>query len=304
MWRLPCVAVSLDALDQSGKHEVDLSTSIYKLRLNADGKPMGTSPERESTLRDTPGSTVVRRNANAVPAVVDQQVRAFRHSQQQVRDIEEALARGEGCRVFGHLDVERVAGNFHVSVHTQNFFVLQQLFAADTARINTSHTIDTISFGRPYPGRVNPLDGTTHIVESGAKTFRYFLKVVPTNFRSYGSSRAFVATRAASAAAAAAEARRVEEEGDDPTTLDDEGRRVLRTNQYSVTEYVSTNKAGDGVVPAVFFVYDLSPIVMVIDEVPFRLGHYLTRICAVVGGVFAVTRMVDRWLWELLKGSK
>ena len=79
--------------------------------------------------------------------------------------------------------------------------------------------------------------------------------------------------------------------------------RVLRTNQYSVTEYVSHTKPGDGVVPAVFFVYDLSPIAITIDEVPFKFGHYLTRVCAVVGGVFAVTRMVDRWAWKAMEST-
>ncbi|GHP03693.1 hypothetical protein PPROV_000244800 [Pycnococcus provasolii] len=310
LWRLPCVAVSLDALDQSGKHEVDLHTSIYKQPLDSNGAAIvGKTPEREWTLRDTPqqGGLMTKdgKEDNSAPSALQRHVRAFQHSQQIVRDIEKALGREEGCRVYGHLDVERVGGNFHISVHTQNFFVLQQLFAADTARINTSHTIDSLSFGRAYPGRVNPLDGTARTVSSGASTFRYFMKIVPTNYR-YRSARAVprvVTTRAASAAAAAAEVERREEEGDEPTFDDDEGRRVLRTNQYSVTEYVSHTKPGDGVVPAVFFVYDLSPIAITIDEVPFKFGHYLTRVCAVVGGVFAVTRMVDRWAWKAMEST-
>ena len=55
LWRLPCVAVSLDALDQSGKHEVDLHTSIYKQPLDSNGAAIvGKTPEREWTLKDTP----------------------------------------------------------------------------------------------------------------------------------------------------------------------------------------------------------------------------------------------------------
>lgn len=40
---------------------------------------------------------------------------------------------------------------------------------------------------------------------------------------------------------------------------------------------------------AVFFVYDISPISVTIREERRHFGHFLTRICAVIGGVFAVT---------------
>ena len=48
--------------------------------------------------------------------------------------------------------------------------------------------------------------------------------------------------------------------------------------------------------PAVYFLYDLSPITMEVSDAPTSLGHFLTRVCAVVGGVFAVTGMTDRWI--------
>ncbi|GFQ01195.1 cop9 signalosome complex subunit 3 [Phtheirospermum japonicum] len=34
-----------------------------------------------------------------------------------IKKVKHALANGEGCRVYGVLDVQRVAGNFHISVH-------------------------------------------------------------------------------------------------------------------------------------------------------------------------------------------
>ncbi|KAF5195319.1 Endoplasmic reticulum-golgi intermediate compartment protein [Thalictrum thalictroides] len=39
---LPCDVVSVDAIDMSGKHEVDLDTNIWKLRLSRDGLIIGT----------------------------------------------------------------------------------------------------------------------------------------------------------------------------------------------------------------------------------------------------------------------
>ena len=40
--------------------------------------------------------------------------------------------------------------------------------------------------------------------------------------------------------------------------------------------------------------YDLFPITVEIKERRRSVGHFLTRVCAVVGGVFAVSGMLDR----------
>uniref|UniRef100_A0A0A9D3M8 Uncharacterized protein n=1 Tax=Arundo donax TaxID=35708 RepID=A0A0A9D3M8_ARUDO len=39
---LPCEVLSVDAIDMSGKHEVDLQTNIWKLRLDRYGHIIGT----------------------------------------------------------------------------------------------------------------------------------------------------------------------------------------------------------------------------------------------------------------------
>jgi hypothetical protein len=50
----------------------------------------------------------------------------------------------------------------------------------------------------------------------------------------------------------------------------------------------------DGVLPAVLFSYDFSPITLTIEERRRPLLHVLTRICAVVGGVFAMFGMFSK----------
>ena len=35
---------------------------------------------------------------------------------------------------------------------------------------------------------------------------------------------------------------------------------------------------------------------MEVSDAPASFGHFLARVCAVVGGVFAVTGMTDRWI--------
>ena len=51
---------------------------------------------------------------------------------------------------------------------------------------------------------------------------------------------------------------------------------------------------------AVYFVYDLSPIVVTVKEHRRNFGHFITRLCAVLGGTFAVTGLsfiLFRYLW-------
>ena len=50
-------------------------------------------------------------------------------------------------------------------------------------------------------------------------------------------------------------------------------------------------QANDGILPAVFFSYDFSPVMLTVEERRRPLLHFLTRICAVVGGVFALFEM-------------
>lgn len=44
---------------------------------------------------------------------------------------------------------------------------------------NMSHTVHSLSFGPPFPGRVNPLDGTTRVEDatSTGHAYKYYIKV-------------------------------------------------------------------------------------------------------------------------------
>jgi endoplasmic reticulum-Golgi intermediate compartment protein 3 len=96
-------------------------------------------------------------------------------------------------------------------------------------------------------------------------------------------------------------------------------KEVLPTNQFSVNEYFVPMKQNDkswpGTIPsrvklqlrtlcfiltrflspfdgtAVYFLYDLSPITVTIKEERRSFLHFLTRLCAVLGGTFAMTGM-------------
>ncbi|OXB60530.1 hypothetical protein ASZ78_007433 [Callipepla squamata] len=74
-----------------------------------------------------------------------------------------SLESPDACRIHGHLYVNKVAGNFHITVGK----------------------IDHLSFGELIPGIINPLDGTEKIASDHNQMFQYFITVVPTKLHTY-----------------------------------------------------------------------------------------------------------------------
>ncbi|MBA0714710.1 hypothetical protein Golax_013669 [Gossypium laxum] len=139
---LPCDVLSVDAIDMSGKHEVDLDTNIWKvrqlfiltmlnllqLRLNSHGHIIGT--EYLSDLVEKEHAAHKHDDENEHHDDADKKLHALgfnEEAENMIKKVKKALDNGEGCRVYGVLDVQRVAGNFHISVHGLNIYVAQMV---------------------------------------------------------------------------------------------------------------------------------------------------------------------------------
>jgi len=294
---LPCQIISLDALDASGKHEADIGGELHKQRIGSDGRVLGMY---ESHYEDFELGVIQflrpRQRGEPMPRV------------KHFEEVAKARKEKEGCRIFGSMKVQRVAGNFHVSVHAQDWQTLQMVYDK-VEHIDVSHTIERLSFGRDYPGKVDPLNGYVRLIDQakGEKsgTFKYFLKVVPTTYtRRRGATLAL--KKASDEAETTTNARRREKgksgntkkkNTEENSDAEKKSFGAVRTNLYSVTEYFTPSRGwSETGLPAVFFLYDLSPVVMEVSDAPASFGHFLARVCAVVGGVFAVTGMTDRWI--------
>ncbi|XP_042408402.1 endoplasmic reticulum-Golgi intermediate compartment protein 3-like isoform X2 [Zingiber officinale] len=260
---LPCDVLSVDAVDMSGKHEVDVHANMWKLRVNPEGLIIGTQyltdlVEKEHS--DHKHGENKEHNEGSSERKDEQSLNS--QDEAMIKRVMNAMERSEGCRVFGNLDVQRVAGNFHISVHGLKRNAAQQIFSRGN-NVNVSHVIHDFSFGPKYPGIHNPLDGTTRILLDTSGSVKYFVKIVPTEYR-YLS------------------------------------KKVMPTNQFSVTEYYVQTKEHQRTWPAVFFFYDLSPITVTIKEETRSFLHFIARLCAVLGGTFALTGMLDRWIYRIV----
>ncbi|CAA2994484.1 endoplasmic reticulum-Golgi intermediate compartment 3-like [Olea europaea subsp. europaea] len=298
---LPCSILSVDGMDISGEQHLDVRHDIIKKRIDAHGNVIETRqdgighPKIEKPLQRHGGRLdhnetycgscygaeasdddccnsceevreAYRKKGWAMsnPDLIDQCKREG--FLQQIKEEE-----GEGCNIYGFLDVNKVAGNFHFapgkSFQQSNVHV-HDLLAFQKDSFNISHKINRLAFGDYFPGVINPLDGVLWVQQTPNAMYQYFLKVVPTVFT-------------------------------------DVNGNTIQSNQFSVTEHVKGSEAGHlQSLPGVFFFYDLSPIKVTFTEMHVSFLHFLTNLCAIIGGVFTVSGIIDSFVYHGQKAIK
>lgn len=298
---IPCTLLSIDTMDISGERHMDITHDIFKKRIDSHNNVIGVrqdgigAPKIERPLQRHGGrlehnetycgscfgaETTDDECCNSCEEVRE----AYRKKGwgltntdlidqckregfvQMVKDEE-----GEGCNIHGSLEVNKVAGNFHFapgkSFHQQNFLLLD-LFALQSESYNISHQINKLSFGEPIPGIENPLDGVQWLQGTPNGVYQYFIKVVPTEYTNIRG-------------------------------------HTIQSNQFSVTEHYKNSEEDQfRSLPGVFFFYDLSPIKVTFTEEHTSFLHFLTHICAIVGGAFTVAGIVDSFIYHGQKAMK
>ncbi|KAK9075720.1 hypothetical protein SSX86_004049 [Deinandra increscens subsp. villosa] len=287
-----CTLLSLDAMDISGEQHLDIRHDIIKKRIDSSGKVIEErkegigGPQIEKPLQRHGGRLehnetycgscfgaemsddeccnsceevreAYRRKGWGLtnPDLIDQCKREG--FAQKIKDEE-----GEGCNIYGALEVNKVAGNFHfVKSFHQSSIHIPDLLTFNEDSYNISHKINKLAFGDYYPGIVNPLDGVDWFQKIPNGMYEYFIKVVPTIYTNVRG-------------------------------------HTINTNQFSVTEHYKSPEFGRRSLPGVFFFYDLSPIKVTFTETHTSFLHFLTNVCAIVGGIFTVAGIVDSFIYH------
>jgi len=277
--------------------------NIFKKRMSPDGKPIGESPVKQSELGEKPdlaptveklpdaycgscygaeqSATQCCNTCEEVQETYRKKGWAFGNSDSIAQCIREGWSQkmksqlGEACQVYGYLLVNKVAGNFHFAPgksFQQHHMHVHDLQPFKDLKFNLSHTVNRLSFGKEFPGIINPLDGVKKGFEEtgdqSAGMYQYFVKIVPTIYENLDG-------------------------------------RVLNTNQFSVTEHYKP-MSGDATqgLPGLFFMYELSPIMVKFTERRKSLAHFLTGICAIIGGVFTVAGLIDSFIYQSMRSLK
>ncbi|GAA5882394.1 hypothetical protein JCM1840_006482 [Sporobolomyces johnsonii] len=151
---------------------------------------------------------------------------------------------GPACRIWGSMDVKKVTGNLHITTLGHGYLSWEH---TDHALMNLSHVVHEFSFGPYFPRIVQPLDNSMELTNAHFHIFQYFLSVVS-------------------------------------TTYVDARRRILHTNQYSVTDMSRETEHGRGV-PGIFFKYDIEPMSLTVRERTTTLVQFLVRLAGIIGGI-------------------
>uniref|UniRef100_A0A6M2EIE0 Endoplasmic reticulum vesicle transporter C-terminal domain-containing protein n=1 Tax=Populus davidiana TaxID=266767 RepID=A0A6M2EIE0_9ROSI len=290
-----CSLLSVDAIDISGEQHLDIRHDISKKRINAHGdvievrqegigapkidRPLQRHGGRLGHNEEYCGSCFGGEMSDDDCCNTCEEVReAYRRKGwamtnmdlidqckregfiQMIKDEE-----GEGCNINGSLEVNRVAGSFHFapwkSFHQSNFLI-QDLLDLQKDSYNISHRINRLAFGDYFPGVVNPLAGIQLMHDTPNGVQQFFIKVVPTIY------------------------------------TDIRGRTV-HSNQYSVTEHFKKSELTPfDSLPGVYFFYDFSPIKVIFKEEHISFLHFMTSVCAIIGGIFTIAGIIDSFIYH------
>lgn len=299
-----CEIMGVDALDVGGTAQLEITNHMYKTPIDHKGRPISDASRtklsrhaaRQAADRASPSPSPWENGCGScmgAQMAADQccntcaSVRAayekrgwllvdLKHVPQCVREGITSITGGEfdperGCNVHGYIEISKVAGRIHITPgHSFEFHgrTLHDLSALRDHQLDLSHRIRKLSFGDPYPGQTNPLDGA----EKTAKTeddklgqHEYFIRIVPTTYRYLFS-------------------------------------RPLRTNQYSQSYFFrrsDPNKGGQ-LIPGLFLSYDLSPIHVEVVESRKSFFHFLVQLCAIIGGVFTVSSILSTFMDDVV----
>jgi len=295
--KLGCAFLSIDAMDVSGEQQPDLEHNVFKKRIDEHGKPVKEAEKQE--LGDKKDISLTHENKTSGEAKCDscygaetaelrccntcEDVRnAYRNKGWAFKDpgsIEQCKRehwrdqfeeqKNEGCVVYGHIEVSKVAGNFHIAPgksFQQHHVHVHDLQAFGSKQFNMSHEIRYLSFGAPIPGVSNPLDGVNVTSDTHSSMYQYFVKIVPSVYRKLSGE-------------------------------------IVWSNQYSFTKHQRPVRqlTGEHGLPGFFVLYELSPMLIQYSEKRRSFMHFLTGVCAIIGGVFTVAGLVDSIIYHSTK---
>jgi thiol-disulfide isomerase/thioredoxin len=164
----------------------------------------------------------------------------------------------QGCLVSGFVEVRKVPGNFHVEASSKRH-------SFDHEALDLRHAVHQLTFGRPLNRRsqrriprksrhlMDRLKGKVFESKLANATFEHYIKVVSTTFTRSGGS-------------------------------------AVEFYKYTAS---SNSFIDEKEKPQARFSYDLSPMHVTVSEKSVALYHFLTSVCAIIGGVFTVLGLMD-----------
>ncbi|KAJ8577019.1 hypothetical protein ON010_g2185 [Phytophthora cinnamomi] len=209
----------------------------------------------------------------------------------------------EGCEISGSISVNRVPGMLVFTARSDEV-------SFNAQAVDVSHIVNHFSFGQvrrtenlfsggagllAAPSNRYPLDRKTYTIESENVTVQHFLNVRTCSIQ--GSTVVSLMWTDLYPANSCDD--RMQVVGFD--NQDNTRKTHLQQRSY---EFSATTTQYEDKVPSALFTFDISPLVVQIttDSIPFY--HFITHLCAVIGGVFTILGLVDSGVFHAMNSIK
>ncbi|CAK9175530.1 unnamed protein product [Ilex paraguariensis] len=225
--------------------------------------------------RDTEGLVTAMESLVAPISLDSQRLALENKSGNLTADAKRPAPLTGGCRIEGFVRVKKVPGNLIISAHSG-------VHSFDASQMNMSHIISHLSFGKkisprvmsdikrvlPYLGRSHDkLNGQAYITDPGDSTANVTIEHYLQIVKTEVMTRSY---------------KLVEE--------------------YEYTAHSSLVHSLD--IPTAKFHFELSPMQVLVTENPKSFSHFITNLCAIIGGVFTVAGILDSILHNTLRLMK
>ena len=190
--------------------------------------------------------------------------------------VEKASVDGEGCQLTGSVRISRVPGNLRISAASDSH-------SFNTRVMNVSHHVDRLLFSSLDESarlrHVIPLEQRSELLASSytmhneLATLKHYLKVVPFRYEFVdGETQRTYLYKA---------------------NYNEYNRASSSGSRGFADAYVDTD-----LVPNAAFHFDISPVMVVMNEETQSFSSFVTKICAVIGGIYTVVGLLDSVLYH------
>lgn len=261
---------------------VDVSKGSEKLKINIDIQlkyiPCSiismSIDDKVGSVTHNQFNSILKHRINSKGQVLERnipltRVAEYSISQEAYAKVKEELSEKEGCIISGSVLVNRVPGSLYLSPRPfENYFSQFMLESNSTYHIDLSHTITHLSFGEKtdleyiqnnfYNGTFNPLDGISQTDNIKNNILQYYLNVVPTKYS-------------------------------------DLNGKEYNANQFTVNSNIVHEES---VFPAIFFQYDMSPILVYYSLSHPSIFQAIINVFAIFGGIFTIVGIIDSIMYR------